>query len=37
LEIDLVTHEVHKFFGLLLKKNGYVSSRFFAAGHPHVA
>src|SRR5918995_2426397 len=24
LEIDLVTHDVHKFFGLLLKKNGYV-------------
>jgi len=24
LEIDLVTHDVHKFFGLMLKKNGYV-------------
>lgn len=24
LEIDLVTHDVHKFFSLLLKKNGYV-------------
>jgi predicted nucleotidyltransferase len=24
LEVDLVTHEVKKFFGLLLKKNGYV-------------
>jgi predicted nucleotidyltransferase len=24
LEIDLVTHEARKFFGLLLKKNGYV-------------
>lgn len=24
MEIDLVTHEVKKFFGLLLKKNGYV-------------
>ncbi len=24
LEIDLVTHDAHKFFGLLLKKNGYV-------------
>jgi uncharacterized protein len=24
LELDLVTHDVHKFFGLLLKKNGYV-------------
>jgi uncharacterized protein len=24
LEIDLVTHDIHKFFGLLLKKNGYV-------------
>ena len=23
-EIDLVTHDVRKFFGLLLKKNGYV-------------
>jgi uncharacterized protein len=24
LDIDLVTHDVHKFFGLMLKKNGYV-------------
>lgn len=24
LEIDLVTHDVHKFFNLLLRKNGYV-------------
>jgi uncharacterized protein len=24
LEVDLVTHDVRKFFGLLLKKNGYV-------------
>src|SRR5437763_1831396 len=24
LEIDLVTHDVKKFFGLLLKRNGYV-------------
>src|SRR5690348_702455 len=24
LELDLVTHDVYKFFGLLLKKNGYV-------------
>src|ERR1700730_15737597 len=24
LEIDLVTHDARKFFGLLLKKNGYV-------------
>lgn len=24
LEIDLVTHDAHKFFGLLLRKNGYV-------------
>ena len=24
LEIDLVTHDVHKFFTLMLKKNGYV-------------
>ncbi len=24
LEVDLVTHDVHKFFNLMLKKNGYV-------------
>jgi len=24
IEIDLVTHDIHKFFGLMLKKNGYV-------------
>jgi uncharacterized protein len=24
LELDLVTHDIHKFFGLLLKRNGYV-------------
>src|SRR5206468_4635423 len=24
LEVDFVTHDVRKFFGLLLKKNGYV-------------
>lgn len=24
LEIDLVTHDIHKFFSLMLKKNGYV-------------
>ena len=24
LEIDLVTHDAHKFFSLMLKKNGYV-------------
>ena len=24
LDLDLVTHDVRKFFGLLLKKNGYV-------------
>lgn len=24
LEVDLVTHDIRKFFGLLLKKNGYV-------------
>jgi uncharacterized protein len=24
IELDLVTHDVHKFFGLLLKRNGYV-------------
>ena len=27
LEIDLVTHDVGKFFGLLLKKNGYVMEK----------
>jgi predicted nucleotidyltransferase len=30
LEIDLVTHDVAKFFGLLLKKNGYVLEQVFS-------
>lgn len=30
LEIDLVTHDVRKFFGLLLKKNGYVLEQVFS-------
>lgn len=30
LEIDLVTHDVSKFFGLLLKKNGYVLEQLFS-------
>ncbi|MGH9841245.1 MAG: nucleotidyltransferase domain-containing protein [Blastocatellia bacterium] len=30
LEIDLVTHDVKKFFGLLLKKNGYVLEHLFS-------
>src|SRR5438477_12497255 len=30
LEIDLVTHDVHKFFGLLLKKNGYVIEQLYS-------
>ena len=30
LEIDLVTHDVGKFFGLLLKKNGYVLEQVFS-------
>jgi uncharacterized protein len=30
LEIDLVTHDAHKFFGLLLKKNGYVLEQVFS-------
>ena len=30
LEIDLVTHDVKKFFGLLLKKNGYVMEQIFS-------
>src|SRR5690348_13405318 len=29
LEIDLVTHDVGKFFGLVLKKNGYVLEQVF--------
>src|SRR5436853_7234254 len=30
LEIDLVTHDARKFFGLLLKKNGYVLEQVFS-------
>jgi uncharacterized protein len=30
LEIDLVTHDGHKFFGLVLKKNGYVLEQIFS-------
>ena len=30
LEIDLVTHDVAKFFGLMLKKNGYVLEQVFS-------
>ncbi|MBC8355226.1 MAG: nucleotidyltransferase domain-containing protein [Planctomycetes bacterium] len=30
LEIDLVTHDVKKFFGLMLKKNGYVLEQVFS-------
>ena len=30
LEIDLVTHDAKKFFGLLLKKNGYVMEQLFS-------
>ncbi len=30
LEIDLVTHDVAKFFGLVLKKNGYVLEQIFS-------
>lgn len=30
LEIDLVTHDVKKFFGLMLKKNGYVMEQLFS-------
>ena len=30
LEIDLVTHHVKKFFGLMLKKNGYVLEQLFS-------
>ena len=38
LEIDLVTHDARKFFGLLLKKNGYVLEQvLLAAGRPHDA
>src|SRR5262245_58526291 len=30
LEIDLVTHDAKKFFGLMLKKNGYVLEQVFS-------
>ena len=30
LEMDIVTHDVKKFFGLLLKKNGYVLEQLFS-------
>src|SRR5262245_56830995 len=30
LEVDLVTHDAKKFFGLLLKKNGYVLEQLFS-------
>src|SRR6266571_9515308 len=30
LEIDLVTHDAAKFFGLVLKKNGYVLEQIFS-------
>lgn len=33
LEIDLVTHDARKFFGMILKKNGYVMEQVFS---PHV-
>src|SRR5262245_13831257 len=37
LEIDLVTHDVAKFFGLLLKKNGYVLEQVFSPLVVHAA
>jgi predicted nucleotidyltransferase len=30
LEMDIVTHDIRKFFGLLLKKNGYVLEQLFS-------
>jgi uncharacterized protein len=33
LELDLVTHDIKKFFGLLLKKNGYVLEQLYS---PHI-
>lgn len=30
IELDLVTHDVHKFFSLLLKKNGYVLEQLYS-------
>ncbi len=37
LEIDLVTHDVKKFFGMLLKKNGYVMEQVFSPLVLHAA
>jgi uncharacterized protein len=33
LQLDLVTHDIKKFFGLLLKKNGYVLEQLYS---PHI-
>lgn len=30
IELDLVTHDIHKFFGLLLKTNGYVLEQLYS-------
>jgi predicted nucleotidyltransferase len=30
VEVDLVTHDAHKFFGLMLKKNGYVLEQLYS-------
>src|SRR3981189_1314743 len=30
LDLDLVTHDVRKFFGLLLKRNGYVLEQLYS-------
>jgi hypothetical protein len=30
IDLDLVTHDVHKFFGLLLKSNGYVLEQLYS-------
>lgn len=35
LEIDIVSHDVRKFFGLLLKKNGYVLEQLFSPLNVH--
>jgi uncharacterized protein len=35
LELDLVTHDVRKFFGLLLKRNGYVLEQLFSPLEVH--
>src|SRR5947207_6600146 len=37
LELDLVTHDVKKFFGLLLKKNGYVLEQLYSPLIVHAA